>query len=276
SLAESIEVSDDCNSGTNSLFIAKSVVSTNSRSSRSPASMKPAKGNNLAEILSSSKSAATAAATHKRPLKLSSSSPSTETSSPPCLPASESRKKRKHLVDEVPPLPNWSNDEESEELGILSSQQSGGGSDRDYECLLDADDKKSLTLGHFNDSLSESLVGADSLRIDADVDSSPCKDRLDEPVVVDAASTGVSVVTKEPPKDEVEVSAVAIAKRKDKGKAADRQPLLPPPKRERCVNDGQVLSESHFGPLDLGLKPIRVSANRSLMRRKSRKSDDAN
>ncbi|KAJ2037068.1 hypothetical protein GGI13_004365 [Coemansia sp. RSA 455] len=302
SLAESIEVSDDCNSGTNSLFIAKSVVPTNSRSNRSPASMKPAKGNNLAEILSSSKSAATAAATHKRPLKLSSSSPSAETSSPPCPPANESRKKRKHLVDEVPPLPNWSNDE-SEELGILSSQQSDGGGDRDYECLLDADDKKNQTLGHFNDSLSESLVGADSLRIDADVDSGPCNDRPDEPVVVDAASTGVSVVTKEQPKDvqpcqppkkqasflldmpqlaptpepkEVEASAVAIAKRKDKGKAADRQPPLPPPKRERCVNDGQVLSESHFGPLDLGLKPIRVSANRSLMRRKSRKSDDAN
>ncbi|KAJ2870425.1 Ubiquitin-conjugating enzyme E2 T [Coemansia aciculifera] len=305
SLAESIDVSDDYNSGSNSLFIAKSVVSTNSRSSRSPASMKPTKGNNLAEILSLSKSAAA----HKRPLKLSSSAPSAETPSPLCPPASERGKKRKKLVDKVQPTPppSWPNDEGSDELGFLSSQHSGsGGGDRDYECLLDVDDIKSQIAGHLSDTLSESLVGADNLRIDADVGSGPCEDRLDEPIVAGVALAGVHAVVKEPPKDaqpcqqpttqasflsdmpqlvptpepkaaEVAASVVA-AKRKDKGKAADCQPLLPPPppKRKRGVNDGQVLSESHFGPLDLGLKPIRVSANRSLMRRKLRKSDDAN
>ncbi|KAJ2642375.1 hypothetical protein GGF44_001696 [Coemansia sp. RSA 1694] len=74
----------------------------------------------------------------------------------------------------------------------------------------------------------------------------------------------------------------AIAKRTDKGKgkgkAVDYQPPLQSTtsKRECSLSDGQVLTESHFGPLDLGLKPIRVSVNRSLMRRKPRKGDDAN
>ncbi|KAJ2444675.1 hypothetical protein GGF42_006234 [Coemansia sp. RSA 2424] len=78
----------------------------------------------------------------------------------------------------------------------------------------------------------------------------------------------------------VVAAEAAIAKRtdKDKGKAVDYQPppQLTTSKRECSLSDGQILTESHFGPLDLGLKPIRVSANRSLMRRKPRKSDDAN
>ncbi|KAJ2810137.1 hypothetical protein H4S07_002846 [Coemansia furcata] len=299
--SESIEVSDDYSSVTNSLFITKSAVSTNGRSSRSPVSMKPTKGSNLAEILSSSKPAIG----HKRALKLVSSASSAETLSPSRALASESRKKKK-LVDKAqPPLPpSWSNDEESEELGILNTQHSVDGHG-DYECLMDVDYNESQILGRVSDSLSESLVGADSAKVASSIDLGTCEERFDVPVVVNAEPAGVNIVTKatpneattpcRPPTDKVGFLAdmpqpvptpepkaakaavsVEAAKRKDKGKAADRQPLLPPLKRERSVNDGEVLSESHFGPLDLGLKPIRVSANRSLMRRKLRKSDDAN
>ncbi|KAJ2700249.1 hypothetical protein H4218_002163 [Coemansia sp. IMI 209128] len=295
SQTESIEISDDCSSGPNSLFIAKSAMTTSTRCSRSPAAMKPAKGNNLAEILSSSKSATT----HKRPLKLTSAATSAETLTSSCPPDSDSRKKKKVQPSPPPPplLPSWlDGEEDSEELGLISSQQSSG----DYECLLDADDKRTQVLGHFNDTLSESLVGADSLRMDLSEGLGACEGHVDEPVDVGVASAVVPV-TKEPPEEaspsqppkkpapllsgllqlapKVKASESAVpvvaAKRKDKGKAVDCQPPLPTSKRESSVQDGQILNESHFGPLDLGLKPIRVSANRSLMRRKPRKSDDA-
>ncbi|KAJ2492418.1 Ubiquitin-conjugating enzyme E2 T [Coemansia sp. RSA 2050] len=297
SQTESIEVSDDYSSGSNSLLIAKSAMTSNSCNSRSPASMKPAKASNLSEILSSSKSAG-----HKRPLKLTSVATLAETPASSCSPASENRK-RKRLVNKAqsssppPLLPSWlDGEEESEELCLLSSQQSDG----DYECLLDPDDKKTQVLGHFSDTLSESLAGAGSLRADLSADLGACEGHIDEPISAGVAPAVVQVA-KEPPKEaspckflkkqasflpdlpqpapkpkaSERAVPVVTAKRKDKGKAVDCQPPLSASRREHSVQGGQILDESHFGPLDLGLKPIRVSANRSLMRRKPRKSDDA-
>ncbi|KAJ2786577.1 Ubiquitin-conjugating enzyme E2 T [Coemansia interrupta] len=60
----------------------------------------------------------------------------------------------------------------------------------------------------------------------------------------------------------------STASDKGKGKAVDfsTSPLKPAP--GTSVDGEHVLYESHFGPLDLGLPPIRVSAQRGLMRRK--------
>ncbi|KAJ2805230.1 hypothetical protein H4R21_001337 [Coemansia helicoidea] len=52
--------------------------------------------------------------------------------------------------------------------------------------------------------------------------------------------------------------------RKSKGKGVDR---APPPAQ------ATVLHESHFGPLDLGLPPVRVSAQRRLLRRAREPAD---
>ncbi|KAJ2397038.1 Ubiquitin-conjugating enzyme E2 T [Coemansia sp. RSA 2603] len=55
---------------------------------------------------------------------------------------------------------------------------------------------------------------------------------------------------------------------KGKGKAVDFGTPQPKPVSGTRIGSEQVLYESHFGPLDLGLPPIRVSAQRGLMRRK--------
>ncbi|KAJ2505122.1 hypothetical protein IWW47_002191 [Coemansia sp. RSA 2052] len=314
--AESIGItSDDESSGTNALFISKPAT-TISRSSRSPSSAKSAKGGSLAEILASS------TAGHKRPLKLVSRAPSADALSS-LRPATES-KRRKTPVDKTqlpPPPPSRLSSDESDDLSLLSSWPSdcsGVGGESGVECLLEVDDEKNQASGNYSDSLSESLVGAGSLRVDMRIDLSEgtgaSESGLSAPVAADEAlPTDVRVAMDEPLAEEavplsdmpqpvpalkpaptpkskaaaktvalMVATEVAIAKRTDKGKgkgkAVDYQP--PPQsttsKRECSLSDGQVLTESHFGPLDLGLKPIRVSANRSLMRRKPRKSDDAN
>ncbi|KAJ2888599.1 hypothetical protein IWW38_004908 [Coemansia aciculifera] len=82
------------------------------------------------------------------------------------------------------------------------------------------------------------------------------------------------------PKPQTSAEKGVLVKRTDKGKGKAVDYQLPPhksktSKRECHVSEGQVLAESHFGPLDLGLRPIRVSNNRNLLRRKPRRSDDA-
>ncbi|KAJ2381531.1 Ubiquitin-conjugating enzyme E2 T [Coemansia sp. RSA 2611] len=53
-----------------------------------------------------------------------------------------------------------------------------------------------------------------------------------------------------------------------KGKAVDRSAPLAIGANPGGEAEGRVLLESHFGPLDLGLPPVRVSAQRKLMRRR--------
>ncbi|KAJ1724953.1 hypothetical protein LPJ53_000807 [Coemansia erecta] len=60
----------------------------------------------------------------------------------------------------------------------------------------------------------------------------------------------------------------STASDKGKGKAADFSTPQPKSVPDARIGGEQVLYESHFGPLDLGLPPIRVSAQRGLMRRK--------
>ncbi|KAJ2389143.1 hypothetical protein GGI23_005897 [Coemansia sp. RSA 2559] len=64
------------------------------------------------------------------------------------------------------------------------------------------------------------------------------------------------------------------ARRNDKGKAPDFSGSVAKRKydddSEGCDGEQKVLYESHFGPLELGLPPIRVSAQRKLMRRRAR------
>ncbi|KAJ2379128.1 hypothetical protein IW150_000365 [Coemansia sp. RSA 2607] len=60
----------------------------------------------------------------------------------------------------------------------------------------------------------------------------------------------------------------STASDKGKGKAVDFGTSQPKTVSGTRIGSEQVLYESHFGPLDLGLPPIRVSAQRGLMRRK--------
>ncbi|KAJ1954567.1 hypothetical protein EC988_002366 [Linderina pennispora] len=59
--------------------------------------------------------------------------------------------------------------------------------------------------------------------------------------------------------------------RKGKGKAPDHWPQQQQQQQQQRNTEAvEVLNESHFGPLDLGLPPIHVSAQRKLMRRRHR------
>ncbi|KAJ2336790.1 hypothetical protein GGH92_007670, partial [Coemansia sp. RSA 2673] len=183
-----------------------------------------------------------------------------------------------------------SNHDDPEGLSFLDTPPD---SIKDFECLLGTEGgSEQLTGGLESDSLAASADLLDVLSTAkvylpsiAHVAGSALSEQSEDIFVsqsVDATPPPSSSASLEPEPiaASVVVAAVSAAKAKNKGKAADYQSLPPPParaslKRERQASDGQVLSESHFGPLDLGLPPIRVSAQRSLMRRKMRPSDNS-
>ncbi|KAJ2674780.1 hypothetical protein GGI25_004243 [Coemansia spiralis] len=65
-------------------------------------------------------------------------------------------------------------------------------------------------------------------------------------------------------------TASASTSSKQKGKAADRYIPLVDTDNSYDSGEQKVLYESHFGPLELGLPPIRVSTQRRLMRRRGK------
>ncbi|KAJ2568070.1 hypothetical protein GGH95_004384, partial [Coemansia sp. RSA 1836] len=188
-----------------------------------------------------------------------------------------------------PPPPSRLSSDESDDLSLLSSWPSdcsGVGGESGVECLLEVDDEKDQASGNYSDSLSESLVGAGTGASESGLSAPVAADEalptdvrvaMDEPLAEEAVPLSdmpqpVPALKPAPtPKSKAAAKTVAlmvateaaIAKRTDKGKgkgkAVDYQP--PPQsttsKRECSLSDGQVLTESHFGPLDLGLKPIR-------------------
>ncbi|KAJ2745207.1 hypothetical protein GGI20_002346 [Coemansia sp. BCRC 34301] len=276
--AESIEVAsdEDSSSVSNSLYVCESDT-TNRRSSQSPSSVRVTRRSSLAEILASSLSSSSAAV-HKRPLKSASPTPSAKSPSPSRRPAKS--KMRKTVADNVlllspPSLPSWPAGDKSDDLGLLSSQSNYcGGASTLSQSLVGGD---SLGVGMGVD-LSEGIEEAREFPIAAVYEAPPTEEpaaKEESPVKEVAFLSDMPALTPIP-KPEPETRVVA-AKSKGKGKAVDYQTPVQSAasKRSRCINEGQVLTESHFGPLDLGLKPIRVSANRSLLRRKPRKDDGA-
>ncbi|KAJ2005225.1 Ubiquitin-conjugating enzyme E2 T [Coemansia thaxteri] len=254
-------ISDDSVSGTNSLYLVKSPSGTASSCSLSPSSAKQPKRIKLA------KAVATPSPSVNRKTKRNSTLP-------PKLAAT-------HEI---------SNHDDPEGLSFLDTPPD---SIKDFECLLGTEGgSEQLTGGLESDSLAASADLLDVLSTAkvylpsiAHVAGSALSEQSEDIFVsqsVDATPPPSSSASLEPEPiaASVVVAAVSAAKAKNKGKAADYQSLPPPParaslKRERQASDGQVLSESHFGPLDLGLPPIRVSAQRSLMRRKMRPSDNS-
>ncbi|KAJ1948478.1 hypothetical protein FBU59_001574 [Linderina macrospora] len=145
------------------------------------------------------------------------------------------------------------------------------------QCLVeesDAEDEKFLELGSSTNPASldfECLLspGDDTSSLSVSIVPSSHADSEQEPAIPKASPAMAAAPTDSMTDDKVPVQRPALAtldrKGKGKGKAPDRRP-----QQQKQLEAAEVLDESHFGPLDLGLPPIRVSAQRGLMRRRHR------
>ncbi|KAJ1794837.1 hypothetical protein LPJ59_004452 [Coemansia sp. RSA 2399] len=193
--------------------------------------------------------------------------------------------------------------EQSEEVlfihePVCSSSTGEIDSSMDYECLLSpaknaGSSGAAAAAGVYE--YSEGLSTVDELQLSPLVSNDDRNDTNDHDIPVvdddddgavnqdcsshDAKDSGSDMLPTGLSKDTVidkVIPEVALpsARRKDKGKAPD---LSGPVAKRNCGDAGEgcdgeqnVLYESHFGPLELGLPPIRVSAQRKLMRRRAR------
>ncbi|KAJ2138570.1 hypothetical protein IW136_003086 [Coemansia sp. RSA 678] len=145
---------------------------------------------------------------------------------------------------------------ESEPRGAGSSALDFGANDsEDYECLLSP-----------GESAGEHSSAAESKWPALSVDS--CDAQTDD---------GHVSVAEEHVSSEQTCETTAPLQETSSGEATVEPPSNVQPDRRKgkgvdlSVRDGgHILEASHFGPLDLGLPPIRVSAQRRLMRRRAR------
>ncbi|KAJ2558069.1 hypothetical protein EV175_000980 [Coemansia sp. RSA 1933] len=183
--------------------------------------------------------------------------------------------------------------EESEEVlfmhePVCSSSTGEINSSMDYECLLSPakNPGHSSAAGIYEDSQGLATIDESPLPLppSSPVVGNDGRNDINDDIVVVGAADHESYSHDDDGKDNGTTATASAAKcavskenepgsarRKDKGKAPD----LSRPARRRDSDDGidgeqKVLYESHFGPLDLGLPPIRVSAQRKLMRRRAR------
>ncbi|KAJ2859990.1 hypothetical protein FB639_005692, partial [Coemansia asiatica] len=158
--------------------------------------------------------------------------------------------------------------------------------DMDFECLLSPQDSsESAGVAQVTTQMmpgSSSLAMQDSL---AEQLSEPIFNEAAEPLIKhdDNEKQPDQVITEEkaskteaPVSVSSKVSVTALDKSKDKdkvkvkgkGKAVDSGPCSA--RTTLAPSEELVLFESHFGPLDLGLPPIKTSSQRRLMRRTKR------
>ncbi|KAJ2420616.1 hypothetical protein GGF47_004249 [Coemansia sp. RSA 2524] len=145
---------------------------------------------------------------------------------------------------------------ESEPRGVGSSALDFGANDsEDYECLLSP-----------GESAGEHSSAAESKWPALSVDS--CDAQTDD---------GHVSVAEEHVSSEQTCETTAPLQETSSGEATVEPPSNVQTDRRKgkgvdlSVRDGgHILEASHFGPLDLGLPPIRVSAQRRLMRRRAR------
>ncbi|KAJ2664005.1 hypothetical protein IWW48_001017 [Coemansia sp. RSA 1200] len=205
--------------------------------------------------------------------------------------------------------------EESEEMlfihePICSSSNTGDiSSSLDYECLLLSpgkngrsscdpgvyEDPEALPTVEESPPPSSPLIdncNSNVLEVEADDDDKATANESDHvllPVKNNAdVEQGVIPVAEQTP---LKPPATPNARREDKGKATadfsqplqngsssssrSRKSIVDREEDGGTAEEKNVLYESHFGPLDLGLPPIRVSAQRRLMRRRARPDEGA-
>ncbi|KAJ2801867.1 Ubiquitin-conjugating enzyme E2 T [Coemansia guatemalensis] len=173
--------------------------------------------------------------------------------------------------------------------GELSEIASTHDDSVDYDCLLGTDDTTNNgsndNSAYLDDNCALATVAetpspsppAQQLPVATPAEASTSKPLQKEPDHL-ASSEAVVEVTHVPDKPAISPAAGEKAETRDrqkseergKGKAVDYS--IKPPGTHSGGGDetGEevVLHESHFGPLDLGLPPVRVSAQRKLMRRR--------
>ncbi|KAJ2500961.1 hypothetical protein GGH96_002278 [Coemansia sp. RSA 1972] len=151
---------------------------------------------------------------------------------------------------------------ESESRGAGSSALDFGANDsEDYECLLSPSESAG---GH-------SSVAAESKWSELSVDS--CDAQTDDG---HASAAEEHHVSSEQPNKTIGQKLAPLQKASSGGVTVEPPSNVQTDRRkgkgvDLSVQDGShILEASHFGPLDLGLPPVRVSAQRRLMRRRAR------